>query len=198
MTSPLGESSRRILLKTRLPRSAAILHAAAKERWRTVFSGLSRRPGRGWTTRAPALVRYRSLAIDYVLAQTSRWLVSRQPPSAIIAGGGRALAGVLQAICAAGRCVPDDISVISVGDTDLAEWPIHLSASQAGISPRLAARWQRRFWRGWRTVQRPHAKPCYRASLCCADPVPRCVMWMVGPTRNSRQSAPATVVAAVG
>lgn len=70
----------------------------------------------------PALIRSNSLAIEDAVTETSRWLASRQPPSAIIAGGNRLLTGVLRAIRAARRSVPGDISVISTGDTDLAEY----------------------------------------------------------------------------
>jgi len=70
----------------------------------------------------PALVRSGSLAIQDAVTETSRWLASRRAPSAIIAGGNRLLTGVLQAIRAARRSVPGDISVISTGDTDLAEY----------------------------------------------------------------------------
>lgn len=69
----------------------------------------------------PGLISGGSLATDYSRTETARWLAGRRPPSAIIAGGNRTLTGVLQAVRSAGRSVPGDISVISTGDTDLAE-----------------------------------------------------------------------------
>lgn len=108
----IGLGHRRIALVTGIPTTRSGRDRVAGYRDALVAAGI---------TPDPTLVRSRSLAIDDARTETSLWLASRRPPSAIIAGGNRLLTGVLQAIRAAGRSVPDDISVISTGDTDLAE-----------------------------------------------------------------------------
>ena len=52
---------------------------------------------------------------------TSSNLAMAQPPTAVIAGGIDMLQGVLKAIRARDYVIPDDISVIAVGDSELAE-----------------------------------------------------------------------------
>jgi LacI family transcriptional regulator len=44
-----------------------------------------------------------------------------QPPTAFVCLGTRILSGVLQGLRHAGRTVPDDASVVSIGDTDLSQ-----------------------------------------------------------------------------
>jgi LacI family transcriptional regulator len=68
-----------------------------------------------------ALVRCESLTTAYAFSETQRLLSLREPPTAIIAGGNLMLAGVLRALGLLGRAVPGDISVLSSGDTELAE-----------------------------------------------------------------------------
>jgi len=68
-----------------------------------------------------ALVRGHSLSSDYAFAETRRWFVGRNRPTAVIAGGDRLLTGVLRALASLGRAVPEEASVISSGDTELAE-----------------------------------------------------------------------------
>lgn len=52
---------------------------------------------------------------------TSANLAMESPPTAVFAGGIDMLPGVLRAIRVRGISIPDDISVIAVGDSDLAE-----------------------------------------------------------------------------
>lgn len=47
---------------------------------------------------------------------------SAEPPTAVITLGNQLLAGVLFAIRRTGRSVPEDVSVVSLGDTDLARY----------------------------------------------------------------------------
>lgn len=54
-------------------------------------------------------------------SETSALLERRDRPTAILSLGSQALSGVLQAIKARGLAVPDDVSVLSIGDTDLAK-----------------------------------------------------------------------------
>ena len=68
-----------------------------------------------------ALVRCESLTTAFAFAETQRLLALPRPPTAIIAGGNLMLAGVLRALGILGRRVPADISVLSSGDTELAE-----------------------------------------------------------------------------
>src|SRR5262249_55815622 len=69
----------------------------------------------------PALVRAKNLSSDFAFAETRRWFTGPAPPTAVIAGGDRMLTGVLRALTALHRAVPGDVSVISSGDTELAE-----------------------------------------------------------------------------
>ncbi len=54
-------------------------------------------------------------------AATERLLLLPHPPTAIIAAGNHLLAGVLRGLAGAGRLVPRDMSVLSSGDSELAE-----------------------------------------------------------------------------
>lgn len=69
----------------------------------------------------PALLRLEYLTADYAYREVSALLDLPEPPTAIISGGNMMLAGVLRALELKTRRVPDEISVIAVGDTDLAE-----------------------------------------------------------------------------
>lgn len=69
----------------------------------------------------PKLVRAERSSMDYTFSEVLALLSSAEPPTAFICLGTRILAGVLQAMRHAGRTVPDDVSVISIGDTDLSQ-----------------------------------------------------------------------------
>lgn len=69
----------------------------------------------------PALIRGDYSSMEYALSDTMSLLSSDAPPSAIVCMGSRTLAGVLHGLRHSGRSVPNDISVISIGDTDLAQ-----------------------------------------------------------------------------
>jgi LacI family transcriptional regulator len=85
----------------------------------------------------PDLVRSGGFSAEFGFEQLSQLLASGNPPSAVIAGGMTMLPGVLRAIAAHGLKVPEDISVVAGGDTDLAE----LSAP-----PVTAVRWSNADW----------------------------------------------------
>lgn len=68
-----------------------------------------------------ALIRCESLTTSFAFTETQRLFAMREPPTAIIAGGNLMLAGVLRALGILGRAVPSDVSVLSSGDTELAE-----------------------------------------------------------------------------
>ncbi len=76
-----------------------------------------------------ALVCAGGLGLDDGFAATRRLLALRRPPTAIIAAGNHLLAGVLRALTQAGLTVPDDLSVLSAGDSELAE----LAATPIGV-----------------------------------------------------------------
>jgi LacI family transcriptional regulator len=67
------------------------------------------------------LLRCESLATTFAFTETQRLLSMAAPPTAIIAGGNLMLAGVLRALNLLGRAVPRDVSVLSSGETELAE-----------------------------------------------------------------------------
>ncbi|WP_181814742.1 LacI family DNA-binding transcriptional regulator [Sphingomonas aracearum] len=66
------------------------------------------------------LVRPHQIASHFAFSEFRQLLSMDDPPTAVITLGTRMLAGVLQAINSAGLRIPDDISVVSVGETDLA------------------------------------------------------------------------------
>lgn len=61
-------------------------------------------------------------SIAFVFSDVKQALTSPGPPSAIVVLGTQMLAGTLSAIASCGLSVPDDISVVSIGDTDLARY----------------------------------------------------------------------------
>lgn len=69
----------------------------------------------------PALLRLDSLSGGYAYEELQSLMALPQPPTAIIMGGNMMLAGALRACALKGIRVPDDVSIIAVGDTDLAE-----------------------------------------------------------------------------
>lgn len=85
----------------------------------------------------PELIRCGGFSAEFGFEQLSELLASTKPPSAVIAGGMTMLPGVLRAIAARGLRVPQDVSVIAGGDTDLAE----LSAPAV-----TAVRWSNADW----------------------------------------------------
>jgi LacI family transcriptional regulator len=74
----------------------------------------------------PSLIRANSFLSPESFRQTSALLVAKEPPTAIIAGGIDMLAGVIRAIRVRGLSIPDDISVVGAGDSELAE--LHMPA----------------------------------------------------------------------
>ncbi len=77
----------------------------------------------------PALVHARGLALAHGAEATEQLLGLKNPPTAVIAAGNHLLAGVLRTLAKARRAVPQDISVLSAGDSELAE----LAATPVGV-----------------------------------------------------------------
>lgn len=69
----------------------------------------------------PDLMRLDSLTSAYAFQAVQALLALPKPPSAIMMGGNLMLAGAMRALALASIDVPRDISMIAVGDTDLAE-----------------------------------------------------------------------------
>lgn len=69
----------------------------------------------------PKLVRSERTPMDYAFSEALGLLSADDAPTAFLCLGTRILAGVLQALRHSGRTVPEDVSVISVGDTDLSQ-----------------------------------------------------------------------------
>lgn len=67
------------------------------------------------------LVRAEKSAMDYAFSEALSLLSGPEAPTAFLGLGTRILSGVLQALRHSGRVVPDDVSVVSVGDTDLSQ-----------------------------------------------------------------------------
>jgi LacI family transcriptional regulator len=68
-----------------------------------------------------ALLRCESLTTAFAFSDTQRLFSRPDAPTAIIAGGNLMLAGVLRALKIVGRSIPGDVSVVSSGETELAE-----------------------------------------------------------------------------
>lgn len=69
----------------------------------------------------PDLLRCGSFDPDFAFRETSTLLTRRDPPTAVIAGGIQLLAGVLRAAALHGFAIPSHLSVVSCGDTELAQ-----------------------------------------------------------------------------
>ncbi len=69
----------------------------------------------------PDLLRLESLTRAYAFQEIQNLMNAQSPPTAIITGGNVMLAGALRALNLLGIRVPEDVSLIAVGDTDLAE-----------------------------------------------------------------------------
>jgi LacI family transcriptional regulator len=68
---------------------------------------------------AARLIRGERSAMEFAFSEALSLLSAPEAPTAFICLGTRILAGVLQALRHSGRTVPEDISVIGIGDTDL-------------------------------------------------------------------------------
>jgi LacI family transcriptional regulator len=70
---------------------------------------------------APELICSDSFAADYACMAVSSLLLSTDRPTAVVAGGVNMLPGILRAVSTESLRIPQDISVIGCGDSDLAE-----------------------------------------------------------------------------
>jgi LacI family transcriptional regulator len=68
----------------------------------------------------PVFTRSDSLSAEYGFREAHSMLTARRPPTAIIAGGNQTLAGVLKAVGMLGVKIPEQLSLITCDDTDLA------------------------------------------------------------------------------
>lgn len=66
-----------------------------------------------------ALIRSERSSMEFAFSEALGLLSLDEPPTAFVCLGTRILAGVLQGLQHTGRSVPEDASVISIGDTDL-------------------------------------------------------------------------------
>lgn len=69
----------------------------------------------------PGLIRSEKSSMEFAFSEALSLLSAKERPTAFICLGTRILAGVLQALRHSGQKVPQDISVISIGDTDLSQ-----------------------------------------------------------------------------
>jgi LacI family transcriptional regulator len=77
----------------------------------------------------PALLHVGGLRLVDGAAAMAQLLGLQEPPTAVIAAGNHLLAGVLRVLAQAKKAVPKDISVLSAGDSELAE----LAATPVGV-----------------------------------------------------------------
>lgn len=73
---------------------------------------------------AESLIRAERSSTEFPFSEALGLLSLDTPPTAFVCLGTRILAGVLKAIKQAGRTIPDELSVVSIGDNDLAQ--LHL------------------------------------------------------------------------
>ena len=69
----------------------------------------------------PRLIRAERSAMEFAFSESLALLGGRDAPTAFVCLGTRILAGVLQALRHTGRTAPEDVSVLSIGDTDLSQ-----------------------------------------------------------------------------
>lgn len=69
----------------------------------------------------PELLRLDEMTADYADHAVQSLMGSAHPPTAIIMGGNLMLAGALRACVTKGIQIPKDVSIVAVGETDLAE-----------------------------------------------------------------------------
>lgn len=69
----------------------------------------------------PKLLRAERSAMEFAFSEALALLGAPAAPTAFMCLGTRILSGVLQALRHAGRAVPEDVSVISIGDTDMSQ-----------------------------------------------------------------------------
>ncbi len=67
----------------------------------------------------PGMIRPQKQSNSFAFQEVDELLGGANPPTAIIVLGTRMLAGVMKTVNTRGLRIPDDLSVISVGDTDL-------------------------------------------------------------------------------
>ncbi len=69
----------------------------------------------------PKLIRAEPSAMEFAFSESLALLSSKNAPTAFVCLGTRILAGVLQGLHHAGLVAAEDVSVVSVGDTDLSQ-----------------------------------------------------------------------------
>ena len=67
----------------------------------------------------PDLIRPQKTSVHFAYTDIEKLLQSPNPPTAIIVLGTRMLAGVMKTVSTRNLRIPEDLSIISVGDTDL-------------------------------------------------------------------------------
>ncbi|MEO7392905.1 MAG: substrate-binding domain-containing protein [Ramlibacter sp.] len=67
------------------------------------------------------LIRAERSSMEFAFSEALSLLSSDEAPTAFVCLGTRILSGVLQGLRHAGRSVPEEVSVVSVGDTDLSQ-----------------------------------------------------------------------------
>lgn len=67
----------------------------------------------------PDMIRPQKASTSFAFSEVDRLLQTDDPPTAVITLGTRMLAGVLKAVSGRGLNIPEDISIVSVGDTDI-------------------------------------------------------------------------------
>jgi len=111
----------RYLLNLGHTRIALLTPASALRPGRERIAGFRDAFSERGLTPEPKLIRAEKSSMDFAFSESLALLSSPQAPTAFVCLGTRILSGVLQGLRHAGRSVAEDVSVISIGDTDLAQ-----------------------------------------------------------------------------
>ncbi|RZI63661.1 MAG: LacI family transcriptional regulator, partial [Variovorax sp.] len=111
----------RYLLNLGHTRVALLTPGSAVRPGRERIAGFKDAFAEGGVPLDPKLVRAEKSAMDFAFSEALGLLGSPDAPTAFVCLGTRILSGVLLALRHAGRSVPGDVSVVSIGDTDLSE-----------------------------------------------------------------------------
>lgn len=109
----------RYLLNMGHTRIALISSSASVRPGRERIRGFEAAYAERGLTPDPGLILTERSSVEFVYSESLSLLSRNEPPTAFICLGTRILAGVLQGLRHTGRKVPEDASVVSIGDTDL-------------------------------------------------------------------------------
>jgi len=103
-------------------RIALVTGSAESNPGKSRYAGFLRAHAQAGLEPDPGLVRLGRYTADYACRELGSLLSLPEPPTALISGGHMMLAGILRGLETSRRRVPEDLSVIAIGETDLTEF----------------------------------------------------------------------------